>query len=200
MFQGILDLMKTNFKERVFLAIHFIIYFTIDAFVIFTTYWVGAVHPKQFELGITYCYGVKVGSAYLVLFMIISNTKLPNIKNWDVERTLNFMKKYSIFYLIVAILCFTIFEEKIILIFVITGAVLISIYKNKIYPLLMKQAMFRSCVDIVQKMQKIFRVSLFPLFVNIVFQQKALNQYPIWVTLFFLSIILIGILVFFVDV
>jgi hypothetical protein len=81
----------------------------VDLFIIFATLWVGAVYPKEFNAGNTYIYGIKVGSLYLVLFMLISNIKLPKIKDWNIERTVNFFRHYSIFYLIVGIACFTIF-------------------------------------------------------------------------------------------
>jgi hypothetical protein len=105
-----------------------------DLFVIFATLWVGAVYPNEFNTGKTYCYGVKIGSLYLVLFMLISNMKMPKIKDWNIEKTLDFLRHYSIFYLLIGVACFTIFEEKSILAFVISGAVLISIYRKKLYP------------------------------------------------------------------
>lgn len=171
----------------------------VDVFVIFTTYWIGAVYPDEFNAGKTYCYGVKIGSVYLIVFMLISNTKLPKIGNWNVDRTLSFMRHYSLFFLIVAALCFKIFQEKILFVFVVTGAVLISVYRNKIFPQMMREEKFSSCVEVVEKFEKVFRLTLFPLFVNVVFRQKALNNYSIWVTLFFLSVMLVAILVFFVD-
>jgi hypothetical protein len=109
-----------------------------DLFVIFATLWVGAVYPKEFNAGKTYCYGLKIGSLYLVLFMLISNMKLPKIKNWNIEKTLDFLRHYSIFYFLIGVACFAIFEEKIILAFVISGAVLISVYRKKLYPQMMK--------------------------------------------------------------
>ena len=105
-----------------------------DLFVIFTTLWVALAHPMEFYRGKTYCYGLKVGSLYLVLFMLISNMRIPKIKNWNIEKTLDFLRHYSIFYLLIGVACFTIFEEKSILVFVISGAVLISIYRKKLYP------------------------------------------------------------------
>ena len=97
------------------------------------TYWVASINEKDFNLGLSYCYGVKIGSVYVVLFMIISNVKLPKIKHWGLENTLDFMKKYTIFYLLVAVICFILFEEMSIFTLIISGAVLVSLYRNKIH-------------------------------------------------------------------
>jgi len=104
------ELKKSNVKERIYFVIHFIICFLVDAIVMLGTYWVASINEKDFKLGKNYCYGVKVGSAYLVIFMLISNIKLPKAKHWGLENTLNFMKKYTIFYLTVAVICFIVFE------------------------------------------------------------------------------------------
>ena len=76
------ELKRSNIKERIYFVIHFIICFMVDAIVMLGTYWVAAIDEKDFKSGISYCYGVEVGSAYLVIFMIISNLKLPKTKHW----------------------------------------------------------------------------------------------------------------------
>ncbi len=59
-------------------------YFMIDTFVIFATYWIAAVYPQKFMKGNTYLYGVQVGSVILVLFMFILNMKLPYVEHWGI--------------------------------------------------------------------------------------------------------------------
>lgn len=59
--------------------------------------------------------------------------------------------------------------------------------------------MFQSCVGTVERLEKVFRVSFFPLLISGVFRQKALTNNTIWVMMFFLGVVLVGILVFFID-
>ncbi len=137
---------NTKQMEAAFLIIHFIMYFMIDTFVIFATYWVAAVYPQKFSKGNTYLYGVKVGSALLVLFMFISNRKLPYVERWGVEKTLTTLTILSVFYLAIAILCFTIFNELAFFIFFISGSIILSLYRNNIYLHLVKVEKFRKCL------------------------------------------------------
>ncbi len=96
----LLPLTKTNFRERTFLLIHFIICFLVDLYVSFTTYWVGAIYSSEFNQGKTYTYGVMVGGLYLVIFTLVSNTKIIKIKHWTLRKTMHFVHKFAFLLLI----------------------------------------------------------------------------------------------------
>lgn len=56
----------------------------VNVIVILGTFWIAAINETDFNLGQSYCYGIKVGSIYLIIFTVVSNLKLPKIKHWGI--------------------------------------------------------------------------------------------------------------------